>query len=69
VSEKKQLSKEELKKISGGGGFDKKPTVKQTGMRCISCEYILLWNGDHTGKIFDCPNCGKHTFMGVDPYY
>jgi len=67
MSEKKKIDNEELNKISGGSLM--KPPIVQTGMHCSNCDYSILWNGDYYLQTLDCPECGKHTLIGVDPYF
>jgi len=57
MSNKKELSQEELKKIAGG-------RPKNTVMKCKACDYSVVWVGDYMGKTFNCPSCAKYKFVG-----
>lgn len=63
MSEKKELNKEQLEKVSGGAN-----SGRYTYMLCknSSCGYSTKWNGAFLGQVFDCPKCGEHTFEGVE---
>jgi len=63
MSEKKELNKEQLEKVSGGARV-----VNNTLMKCYSCDYSAVWKGDYIKKTFDCPECGEHTFKGAEEF-
>ena len=55
-----ELSEEALKPITGGSNYD------TTEMRCLTCGFTASWKGDYRGRVFDCQNCGFHTFTSVN---
>ncbi len=65
MPEKKELNKEELTKVAGGGR-----TVYNTLMVCINtnCEHSAVWAGDYIKKTFNCPKCGQYTFKGKEEF-
>lgn len=57
---KKSLSDEQIKKVSGGNA-----TKIATVMMCEKCPYQDLWIGDYVGKAYNCKWCnGENTFIG-----
>ena len=54
----KELNPEELKEVTGAGGWIFGPT---TWMKCSSCGHTTMWNGNYTGK-YECPVCHEITF-------
>ena len=60
----KELKDQQLE--SAVGGRQKDAAIGWvTEMICGSCGHSMVWAGRYVGQIFDCPECGRHTFRGI----
>lgn len=60
----KALNEQQLESAVGGGQKDA-AIGWVTEMECSSCGHRKVWAGRYGGKVFDCPECGQHTFTGI----
>ena len=42
---------------------------ENTKMFCSTCNHSITWAGNYFQQLFDCPECGQHTFKGIEILY
>lgn len=60
----KELKDQQLESVVGGGRNDA-AIGWVTKMKCGNCGHSMTWAGRYVGQVFDCPECGQHTFRGI----
>ena len=61
MEDKKMLNDKELDKVTGGA-----TVTTQTHMKCLSCSYEEMKDGDYSDKTYECPSCHKKTLIGIN---